>query len=832
MKILPQALQPLAEYKQFILWHLEKDGSGGYKRVPTNPWSGYRHDAYDPHIWTDAVSALKQAEKYGPRYGISFVLSSSDPFFCIDIDDCLLPDRSGWSATALEVLAQLPGAAVEVSGSGTGLHIFGSGICPPHGCKNTPLKIELYTEKRAIALTGVGSVGSAATDFSARLPAIVTRYFNRTAATGPTSFDDWTTTPVDAWDGYTDDAQLIERALQSRSIASVCGNRCDFKALWTRDVDALSIAYPDAKGRREYDYSSADAALAQHLAFWTGNNCERIRRLMLQSALVRDKYSISNYLSLTIRTAVSRQIEFHSLHRARIDPTGGVATLAAPPANPAPSTPAMSPCMTPTNPISPPTVAPVTGVSAVPPGSMPANPTAPIRVSGYQYLAVNAQEEFFKGCVYIQDMHRIFTPSGDFLKQEQFNATYGGYVFPLDDTGEKTTRKAWEAFTESQVYRFPKAQGTCFRPGLPPGAIIKEEGRILVNTYTPIEVRRLKGDVAPFLELLAKILPDENDRTILLSYMAACVQYKGVKFQWAPLLQGVEGNGKTLFTRCVAYAVGKRYTHYPKALDLDNKFNGWLLNKLFIGVEDIYVPERRTEILETLKPMITGGDGLEIQFKGADQITADIVANFIFNTNHPDAIKKTSSDRRFAVFYTAQQVEGDLKKYGMGGSYFPRLYEWLRADGYAIVAEFLNTYPIPPQYNPAGECHRAPETSSTRDALISSLGRVEQEIIEAVEECQPGFCGGWISSVAVDRVLKNTRSSTIIPQNKRREMLRSLGYDWHPGLPCGRVNNPLLTDEGKRPRLFIKKGHIHQNLQGPAEIARVYQEAQLGAGAP
>ena len=820
MKNLPSALQPLAAYKQFIIWHLERDDNGGFKRVPSNPWSGYRHDAYDPHIWTDVNSALKQAEKYGPRYGVSFVLSDKDPFFCIDIDDCLLPDRSGWSATAMEILSQFPGAAVEVSGSGTGLHLFGSGICPPHGCRNSALKIELYTEKRAIALTGSGTVGSAATDFSVQLPAIVARYFNHTPSNGPTKFEDWTNTPVEGWDGYTDDTQLIERALQSRSIASVCGDRCDFKDLWTRNVDALSIAYPDGKDRREYDYSSADAALAQHLAFWTGNNCERIRSLMLQSALVRDKYSISNYLSLTIRTAVSRQTEFHSLHRARIDPTGGIPVKT----NAAPDGP------TPMSPLSGAT--PTAPIMATPPGAVIPDPTAPTKVSGYQYLAVNAQVEFFKGCVYIQDMHRIFIPSGDFLNPERFNATYGGYVFPLDDTGEKTTRKAWEAFTESQVYRFPKVQSTCFRPSLPPGKIIREEGRILVNTYVPIEIRRLKGDVSPFLELLGKILPDKDDQSIFLSYLAACVQHKGIKFQWAPLLQGVEGNGKSLFTRCVAYAIGKKYTHYPKAMDLDNKFNGWLLNKLFIGVEDIYVPERRTEILETLKPMITGGDGLEIQFKGADQITADIVANFIFNTNHQDAIKMSDSYRRFAVFFTAQQTREDLKKSGMNGSYFPKLYEWLRADGYAIVAEFLNTYPIPPQYNPAGECHRAPETSSTRDALISSLGRVEQEIMEAVEEGQPGFCGGWISSVAVDRVLRNTRASSIIPQNKRRELLRSLGYDWHPGLPCGRVNNPILTDEGKRPRLFINKGHIHQNLQGPAEIARIYQEAQLGAATP
>ncbi|WP_236470083.1 primase-helicase family protein, partial [Escherichia coli] len=126
------------------------------------------------------------------------------------------------------------------------------------------------------------------------------------------------------------------------------------------------------------------------------------------------------------------------------------------------------------------------------------------------------------------------------------------------------------------------------------------------NAYVPVTVASVPGDVTPFLTHLAKLLPVERDRDILLSYMAACVQYKGVKFKWAPLLQGVEGNGKTLFTLCVMEAVGSRYSHMPPAQEIGEKFNAWLFDKIFIGVEDIYVPEQKLELIETLKPMITG----------------------------------------------------------------------------------------------------------------------------------------------------------------------------------------------------------------------------------
>lgn len=451
--------------------------------------------------------------------------------------------------------------------------------------------------------------------------------------------------------------------------------------------------------------------------------------------------------------------------------------------------------------------------------------TDPEILSGYQYLGATQQIEFFAGCTYIKSIHRVFTPDGSMLKSEQFNATYGGYCFQLDDGGTKVTRKAWEAFTESQIVRYPKAGFMCFRPELQPGELIKEEGQTLVNTYVPIDTPAAQGDATPFLVHLAKVLPVESDRAILLAYMAACVQHKGVKFQWAPLLQGTEGNGKTLFTRCVAFAVGNRYTHMPPSSEIAEKFNEWLFYKLFIGIEDVYVPDHKKEVIEVLKPMITN-DRLAMRAMQAGQVMGDNRANFMLNSQHKDAIRKTKNDRRFAVFFTAQQSADDVERDGMNGDYFPKLYTWLKNDGYAIVANFLANYQIPEELNPATSCHRAPHTSSTIEAVTASLGGIEQEILEAIDEGRIGFAGGWVSSVAIERLLHIIHATRAIPHNKRRELMQNLGYDWHPALTGGRVNNTISIDDNKKPRLFIRNGHVHSNLTTPAEVARHYQEAQ------
>jgi len=206
----------------------------------------------------------------------------------------------------------------------------------------------------------------------------------------------------------------------------------------------------------------------------------------------------------------------------------------------------------------------------------------------------------------------------------------------------------------------------------------------------------------------------------------------------------------------------------------------------------------------------------------------DCCANFIFNSNYKDAVRKTENDRRYCVFYCRQQKYEDLERDGMTGDYFPRLYDWLRdQDGYAIVTDYLMRYEIPVEFQ-NHLMYRAPKTSTTADAIVASMGAVEQRIMDAVEEGLPGFSGGWISSSALDTLLKAIGKDKTLAINKRREILQGLGYDWHPALRNGRVNNLVLPDNGK-PKLFIKTGHVAASIQTAAMVEKAYQQAQQGA---
>lgn len=792
------ALAPLSAFNQFVLYSTRPDPMkpGKNKKFPMS-LDGIKIDCHDPAYWMSLSDALAHVATKPDNWGVAFVLTAADPFFFIDIDSALTNDQ--WSPLAHTLCEAFAGCAVEVSNSGTGLHIIGAGVSPPHSCKNEQLNIEFYTERRFIALTGRGASGSAG--HAARpecLQWLVEQFFPYKHRR---DFEGWTEGPCEEWSGPAEDSELLRRAMASRSAAGAFGAKATFADLWHCEIEVLAKHFPaDSSSIYPYNASSVDSALAAHLAFWTGRDCERMQRLMRESALVRPKWEDrDDYLERTILAACA--VNKDVLTDKEMEP---------------------------------PTLSVATPVSES--VTLSAQQAARL-VEGSTMVYPAQQLDLWRGHVYIRDLNSIFVPhaGGEVMPQSAFNAAYGGYTFIMDPGNSVKEKDAFKAFTQSQAVRQLQAASTCFRPTMPPGALVHEDGRDLVNIYMPLETPRLVGDATPFWTHLAKLLPVERDRTIFMSYMAACVQYKGIKFQWAPLVQGTEGNGKSLFTRCVAFAIGRKYTHWPKASKLAAQFNGWMYGKLFYGVEDIYTPRGKAEVIEELKPMITG-DQLEIEGKGADQITRDICGNFLFNSNHKDAVRKGSGDRRFCIMYTAQQSAEDLIRDGMDSRYMANLYRWLKGEGefaqyganygYRIVNELLATWPIPPEFNPAGECQRAPATSSTEEVLVHSMGPIESEIAEAIEEGRAGFCGGFISSIYLKNLFDQIRVS--VSPSRRKLLLANLGYSPHPFLKGGRPNNIVKPDIG-RPVLYVKDNHptIVHNVTAN-NIAEYYSSAQEG----
>lgn len=749
----------LKNVPQFINWENRPGPDGNLTKVPVDMRTGLPTDAHNPNAWL----TFDQVCKAGSRQ--AFVLTENDPFWCIDLDGCIVNGK--YEAWINDVLVRFPGAFVEVSQSGTGVHIWGCGQPPVNHAsvfKHLGHKVEFYSAKRFIALGQKGQ-GNIWLDHSNALANFVPVRDEKNA-------QGITNTAVSEYTGPTDDDELIHKMLASRpSAKAVFGEGVSVQELWSGDREALSRAFPDDK--RPFDHNRADAALLAHLAFWTGKNGERMGRLFERSGLNRDKWRQRiDYRIRSIAGACAKQGSVYDYVKEEPGEADAAAYVG-------------------------------------------------------EYMTLNDQADHFHGCVYIANAHMVFTPRfGDLLKPAQFKVMYGGYEFAMSHAGKKTTRDAFEAFTVgASGSTNPKADMRAFLPEKKPGELISTSEGVYCNTYVPPVIESVEGDPSWFTTHIATMLPDARDQWILLSYMAAMIQYPGIKFRWCAVIQGVEGNGKSMLCNIMEMALGRKYSHLPKASKIAKDFNAWLECKLFIGINEIYIADRR-DLIDTMKEWIADSR-IELEGKGINQAMVDNCANFIACTNHKDAIIKTENDRRYAIFYCAQQHHDDMVRDGLTNSYFTRYWHWLKhQNGFKIITHYLKNFPIPDELNPAIECVVAPKTSTTDMAILESRSPLQQEIMEAVASEETGFKGGWISSIKLTDLLSEHRSKKIAPRTYRI-ILEELGYVVHPALPStGLCSRAIFEEHAKRPRLYVHKSSELLRIKDPAQVFTAYCVAQ------
>lgn len=107
---------------------------------------GSQATSTDESTWTDYESAAKS--NIGD--GVGFVLNG-DGIVCVDLDHCIRPDGTveRW---AKDIVDSMPGTYMEVSMSGTGIHIFG--YANVGRGRNFGNGVEVYGNGRYIAVTG------------------------------------------------------------------------------------------------------------------------------------------------------------------------------------------------------------------------------------------------------------------------------------------------------------------------------------------------------------------------------------------------------------------------------------------------------------------------------------------------------------------------------------------------------------------------------------------------------------------------------------------------------------------------------------------------------
>ncbi len=246
--------------------------------MPINPRMGDGAKAGQPNTWATFEEAVQASASYD---GIGFEFHNNG-VVGVDLDRVIDPETGIADPAALEAVERL-NSYTEYSPSGTGLHIYVRGKIPVNGRKGGAR--EMYQAKRYFTVTGkpFGDVRPLA-DRSKEIVELFAEWFPDKSAPMPQKST--SSAPIDL-----SDAELITKIKRSK-------NGALFSALWD---DWETSGYKS--------HSEADIALCNILAFWTGNDADRMDRLFRSSSLMRQKWdrrqSGSTYGAITIQNAIS-----------------------------------------------------------------------------------------------------------------------------------------------------------------------------------------------------------------------------------------------------------------------------------------------------------------------------------------------------------------------------------------------------------------------------------------------------------------------------------------------------------------------------------------------
>ncbi len=196
-----------------------------------------------------------------------------------------------------------------------------------------------------------------------------------------------------------------------------------------------------------------------------------------------------------------------------------------------------------------------------------------------------------------------------------------------------------------------------------------------INTHIPTLIKDDKpGDVKPFLDFLAHLVPDETDRTELLRWVATLVARPDIKMLYGVLLiSEAQGIGKgTLGERILAPLVGTSNVSYPTESEIvDSNYNYWAAHKRLAVVHEIYAGHS-SKAYNKLKSIVTDKH-ISVSKKYQANYMIENWIHILACSNSMRAIQLSMDDRRWFVPKLTEEKKPI--------SYWTDLNRWLVEEG-------------------------------------------------------------------------------------------------------------------------------------------------------
>lgn len=362
--------------------------------------------------------------------------------------------------------------------------------------------------------------------------------------------------------------------------------------------------------------------------------------------------------------------------------------------------------------------------------------------------------------------------------------------------------------------RCPRVDDYGYNPSV--GEAIYTEGhKRIVNLYIPThpesstdaEATNNAGHV--LVRHVHKLIREPEYAQTLLDFMAFQVQNPGHKVRWAPVIQGVQGCGKTALLEVMRAVLGKEHARQVGPDLVLSGYNGWAFGAQLVGIEEIrIVGHNRHAVMDVLKPCISN-DYISVNDKWVVPFQTKNFTNYMMFTNYHDALSINRDERRYFVLFSPMQSRPQVLALGEG--YFDRLFEVVKTQA-AELRAFLEKWPISKSFNPDGQ---APVTVYMEEMVKLAGSPLQSAIIDLLHDnkhvlVQPDL----LSATALTGFLEMMRLPPFSDQAVA-SILRELGY----------VRHDRITIAGNYHSVYYQR---NAEFKDPSEVLRERLAASEG----
>ncbi len=192
------------------------------------------------------------------------------------------------------------------------------------------------------------------------------------------------------------------------------------------------------------------------------------------------------------------------------------------------------------------------------------------------------------------------------------------------------------------------------------------KGLIVLND--PTKYTNKYKEPTTILKYLKSFVPDDFMRNYILSFLKT----KLTTFKYSPVILyfiGMTGSGKDTFVNIIRQILGTDYIAKPESKVFLEQYNGWLINKYFIQLDEygnkLTRISDKQEVLGKLKAY-TGAPILQIRAMRQDGYDYEHSSTFILTANN-NPLPIELDDRRFCLVRTPNKLSTEKWVYDMGG---------------------------------------------------------------------------------------------------------------------------------------------------------------------